>query len=397
MDKRKLIFILPMLLCLEIPNISIKANQTDKVISYKYLYNETFEKYETDKNWSRQAIYLENSTGIVCAEKNDVISGTKSLKVIGNDVGGWSALKIKPGTVEMKNSSYSLVLECKTNYVEAINIEVKKDYQNGYYAEYGIGLTNDSNGNGAGIYYRKGNLNLEEESIINPVRKIANGVVTLGFDFESLDNLALINICYKANNGQIGTMIVDNIKILDKNNPGTEYKVQYRSDFDEINSTNVFDTTPFWCNYGSMEFENDNGNKSVVYSGNYYMANGDNVALGGLTRNEIETLPNKLYYYSYDIKLTEVHELVLTTLDYCGFGKIYSEITYNSLVGEFKVTAAGGIKDFNVVYEDGVYHISYCKLTSDYGRDEHYLYATSNYNKQSSISFDNFVIAYKED
>ena len=418
MVKKKLILLLPVLLCASLFALNFKAQPSDNstiqsgnavaqnvkatnadetIIAYDYLYEETFERYSADMNWSRQAIYLENATGVITANTEEVIHGSQSLKVIGTETGSWSGLKIKSGTVEMKNSSYSLVFECKTNNVEAINIEVKKDYQNNFYAEYGIGITNDSNGNSYGVYYRKGNLNLDESAVVNPVRKIENGIITMGFDFTSLENLALVNICYKSVNNEIGTMYIDNIKILDKNDPGKVLKVKYQSNFDNINSDSVFHSTPFWCGNGSMVFSNDNGNKSIVYSGNYYRANGDNVGLGGLTRIELETLPNKLYYYSYDIKLSEVHELVITTLDNCGTGKIYSEITYNSLIGGFKVTAAGGIKDFKAVYEDGVYHISYFRLTSDYGKDEHSLFATSNYNKQSSISIDNFVIAYAEE
>ena len=418
MLKKKLIYLLPILLCVSILALNTKSepiedslvqngNATaqnvkvtagyETVIAYDYLYNETFEKYTDDMNWTRQAIYLENATGVITSNENEVISGSQSLKVVGTETGAWSALKIKPGTVEMKNSSYTLVFECKTNNIEAINIEVKKDYQNNFYAEYGIGITNDSNGNSYGVYYRKGNLGLDESAVVNPVRKIENGVITMGFDFTSLDNLALVNICYKSITNEIGTIYIDNIKVLDKNNPGKELKVQYQSNFDNITSDSVFHSTPFWCGAGSMEFVNNNGNKSIVYSGNYYRANGDNVGLGGLTRTELETLPNKLYYYSYDIKLSEVHELVITTLDNCGTGKIYSEITYNSVIGGFKVTAAGGVKDFKAVYENGVYHISYFRLTSDYGLDEHSLFATSNYNKFSSISIDNFVIAYEED
>ena len=318
MNKKKLIFILPILICLTVLTLNISAaqsgienenkkqatsTQNNTVISYEYLYDENFEKYSSDMNWSRQAIYLENSTGVITANQTEVVKGAQSLKVTSTEVGGWSALKIKSGTVEMKNSSYSLIFECKTNYVEAINVEVKKDYQNNFYAEYGVGITNDSNGNSYGIYYRKGNLGLEESAITNPVRKIENGVMTIGFDFTSLDNLALINICYKSVMNQTGTMYIDNIKILDKNNPGKEFKVQYQSNFDDINDSSVFHNTPFWCGAGTMDFVNDNGNKSIVYAGNYYRANGDNVGLGGLTRTELETLPNKLYYYSYDLKL----------------------------------------------------------------------------------------------
>ena len=427
MFRKKILFILPVLLCVSALALTMKANASENsnisyenmithninmdtsektlkassnaqtVTSYDYLYEETFEKYSANTNWSRQAIYLENATGYITDNVDEIVDGNQSLKVVSSERGVWSALKIKSGTVEMKNSSYMLVIECKTNNIEAINIEVKKDYQNNFYAEYGIDITNDSNGNSNNIFYRKGNLNLDESSIENPVRKIENGIITMGFDFTSLDNLALVNICYKSVANEFGTMYIDNIKILDKNNPGKEFKVQYQSNFDNINSNSVFHSTPFWCGSGSMEFKNDNGNKSIVYFGNYYRANGDNVGLGGLTRTELETLPNKLYYYSYDIKLTEVQELVITTLDNRGTGKIYSEITYNLSLGGFKVTAAGGIKDFKAIYEDGVYHISYCRLTSDYGKDEHSLFATSVYGKESYISIDNFVVAYMEE
>ena len=109
------------------------------------------------------------------------------------------------------------------------------------------------------------------------------------------------------------------------------------------------------------------------------------------------TMPYTLYHYSYYLKLEEVSELVITTLDNCGLGQNYSEITYNALIGNFKVTAPGGIKDFKSTYANGIYHLDYFRLTSEYGLDEHFMFATSMYGKESKIYIDELMISHKQE
>ena len=394
MKKKQTILLLLILPIVTLPfaKKSLKAEDDEKIIAYNYLYEENFEKYQNNSSWIRKAIYLDNANGTIANAENEIISGNKSLKIKPEE--SISTLSLKSGTVPMQNSDYSISLKCRATNITNISIIVKKDYSGNCYSEYGIDLENDSQGNPTAITYAKGNMNLELNQVTNPISTLENQIITLGFDFKVLSNLALVDIVLKSTND--ASLILDNIKVLDKNNPGKELVVQYQSNFDDIVSEDVFNNTPFWCNYGKMVFVNDNLNKAVAYKANYYMANGDNVLLGGITRVELTTIPNTLYYYSYDIKLIDVDELVITTLDNQDKGQIYSEITYSSFYKDFKVTATGGIKNFKSVYDNGIYHLSYYRLTSNNGNDEHKLFATSTYGKESSVIIDNFVVAHEE-
>ena len=58
------------------------------------------------------------------------------------------------------------------------------------------------------------------------------------------------------------------------------------------------------------------------------------------------------------------------------------------------MTAKGGITDFTAEKMNGFWRLSWNRLTSDIGKDEHYMFATSGEGVEGKIWIDNFVVAH---
>ena len=367
------------------------ADPADQILVSEYSYYEDFDAFDTNQELSHQAFYIDYSIASVVEES--AIKG-KSMKLDIPHKLNWGSINFKSDMLNLKNSEFHLEFACKTENIDSIDIPILKNYDGDYYAQYGVKITNDSDGKPQSIDFRYGASLIKEKDVLNPKRELNNGVITIGFDFTIGETMCYPSIRFHSTKDN-AFVILDNIIIVDKNNPGEYYDIQYKDDFNNISGNDVFNTTPFWCHSGSIGFVNIYGDKKVKYSGSYGMPNGDNSLLGGLTRTEITTLPNTLYYYSYDLMFENIEELVITTLDNRDLGQIYSEITYLKSTDQFRVTFAGGINNFKVVKEGDVYHVSYNRQTSSFGEDEHKFFATSDEDLIGSVIIDNVVIAHK--
>lgn len=374
-----------------IAKMSAHADNENQILVPEYTYFENFEGFENNEEWSHQAFYVDFSNASVVSE--NAIKG-KSLKLDIPHKFNWGSINFKSDMLNLKNSEFHMEFSCKTENIDSIDVPVLKNFDGEYFGQYGVRITNDNEGKPTALSFRSGESNISEQDVANHKRELNSGVITLGFDFAVGDQMSYPSIRFHSTKDN-SVAIIDNISISDKNNLGEYYQIQYASDFDEIYSSDVFNTTPFWCHSGSMDFVSSFGDKKIKYSGVYRKDNGDNTLLGGLTRVEMTTLPNTLYYYSYDLILENIQELVITTLDKQDLGSIYSEITYRLSSDQFRVTFAGGISNFKVVKEDDVYHVSYNRQTSSFGEDEHKWFATSVINTTGSVIFDNFVVAHK--
>ena len=374
-----------------ISKLAVNADPANQILVPEYSYFENFDAYEDGQSLEHQAFYTDYSSASVVSE--GAIKG-KSMKLEIPHKLNWGSINFKSDMLNLKNSEFRIEFAVKTENIDSIDIPVLKNYDDEYYAQYGVKITNDNDSKPEAIDFRYGASLIKEKDVINPVRKLENGIITIGFDFTVGEQISYPSIRFHTVKDN-AVAIVDNISILDKNNPGEYYDIQYMSDFNNITSGSVFDMTPFWCQNGDMTFVNINGDKKVKYSGEYRLPNGDNVFLGGLTRMEVSTIPNTLYYYSYDLILENIEELVITTLDKQALGQIYSEITYLQSTDQFRVTAAGGISNFKVIKEGNVYHLSYNRQTSSFGEDEHKFFATSVEGQIGAVIFDNLVIAHK--
>ena len=369
------------------------ANQTNQILVPEYSYFEDFDSFKDNEEWSHQAFYTDFAEGTIVSE--GAIKG-KSLKLDIPHRLNWGSINFKSEMINIKNSEFRIEFSCKTENIDSIDIPVLEDFDGEYYAQYGVKIINDASGKPQSLAFRYGASQIKEKDVLNHKRELNDGVITIGFDFTVDEQIAYPSIRFHSTQDD-AVAIVDNIKISDKNNPGEYYEAQYIDNFNDITSSDVFNSTPFWCQNGTMSFVTIARDQKLQYSGEYRLSNGDNVLLGGLTRTELTTLPNTLYYYSYDLILENIEQLVITTLDKRDLGQIYSEITYYLAKDQFRVTAAGGISNFNVKKEGNVYHISYNRQTSSFGEDEHKFFATSVADSVGNVIFDNFVVAHKQE
>lgn len=374
-----------------ISKIITRAGSVEQILVSEYSYFENFDSFKDDQEWSHEAFYTDYSSGTVISD--NAIKG-KSFKLEIPHKLNWGSMNFKSDMLNLKNSEFHLEFACKTENIDSIDIPILKNYDGDYYSQYGVKISNDSSGKPESIDFRYGASLIKEENVLNAKRELKDGVITIGFDFEIGEQISYPSIRFHSTKDN-AVAIVDNIIISDKNNPGEYYDVQYQSDFNSISGDDVFNTTPFWCQNGSMNFVTIDGDNKVKFSGVYYRSNGDNLFLGGLTRMEVSTLPNTLYYYSYDLILDNIQELVITTLDKKDLGQNYSEITYLQSTDQFRATFPAGISNFKVVKEEDVYHVSYNRQTSSFGEDEHKIFATSGKDIVGSVIIDNLVIAHK--
>lgn len=372
-------------------NAAMKGN-SNQIVVPEFIYYEDFETFKESDSLEHQPFYLDFANAEIVT--SNAIEG-KSAKVNIPHKLNWGSLNFKSELLGIRNSKFHIDFSVKTKDVDSIDIPVLKNYDNEYFAQYGVKISNDINGYPTSLTYRVGDALIDEDDITHTKRDLTNGVISIGFDFEVGDALCFPSIKFHSVKDH-AFAIIDNIVIQDLLKPGETYDVQYQSTFDDIVSSDVFNSTPFWCQNGSMDFVKIDNNQMVQYSGYYGENNGDNTFLGGITRTELTTIKNTLYYYSYDIRLENIQELVITTLDNRDLGNIYSEITYRADTDKFLVTAQGGINNFSYTKDGDVYHITYNRQTSSFGEDEHKLFAT-NINKQSKgkVIIDNFVVAHK--
>lgn len=368
--------------------VTAVASTADTLVVLTPYWKENFERFATNQPYVKQALYLNGANGIITAEKGKVITGERSLIVSGDEAE--NVVDIKYGTLNLIDGSYTLSMNVRPIKATSLTIAVRKNYltenADSFLARKQLALTTNEAGTVTAI--ADNGIQVGKAEV-----KSEDGVVSLTIEFTKNNTDAFVYVAF-GGEGET-SMVIDDIVVY---NHATSQKVAIKDIDENYNNADVnqsvFQTTHFWCNFGDMSWDinNFNNTNSVLYKGTYYNSNGDNIFIGGLTAEEWTTKGNTTYRYQVDIGLEDISTLVFTTLDNRGTGQTYSEITYSR--GGWIVTAKGGITDFTAEKMNGFWRLSWNRLASDMGKDEHYMFATSGEGVEGKIWIDNFVVAH---
>lgn len=363
------------------------ADSPETIVVLTPYKKENFERFAANERYVNQALYLNGAEGTVTDNADLVINGQRSLSVSGGEQ--TNTVDIKYGWLNLVDGTYTLSLNVRPLNVHTLTVAVRKNYltdgDEAFLAR--NALTVDNNTDGAAI-----KLTEEGTKIGNCQATLNNGVAALSVEFTVDKTDAFVYVQF---DGTESTLVLDDIVAYNHETSKLVATKDIDENYDNVDKTqSVFHATHFWCNIGDMIWDTNpfNNTNSVLFNGVYYNPNGDNMFLGGLTADEWTTKGNSTYRYEIDVAVQNIQELVFTTLDNRGSGQTYSEITYRN--GVWTVTSKGGITEFYAEKIGGLWHLSWNRLTSDIGKDEHYIYATGAENVMSSIWLDNFVVAH---
>ena len=232
----------------------------------------------------------------------------------------------------------------------------------------------------------------QENIVVRNVTKNGNGTIHCYFEYELTGDEGASILAFKQKNSAADNKVVwDNIevgRVVSQAEKSTKYFTYIEnSDFDDLNQNELpFNYSTLWGYANETDtllWETTNpisGDRSVKIG--YDKNEVNNLQLGGLANDEINWVDGQTYYFSFDLRLD----------GNCNHANIWTAGTYTSVqVNKDRAWSEGEIKNFKVIKDEDVYHISYAMTYSSSMPS-----VNINMSGQGFIVLDNFKLSFED-